>query len=200
MCENSRSRDIEEALRPKSVPWRNFEQEVAEYIEKSLSLYSLGIRPDRAKVHRAQKYYSKEREGDVTFDVALEVFSSESDTTPVLKWVWECKDYPTHKVSVNEIEVFADQMRQVGAHKGTMVTRMGYQEGAINLATSRGIGLMVLRKEEQFYLAFSQDAGIMSQIEIPTSFCLYTFGDLVEGPNLDEAIEFELNRLGFEIE
>ncbi len=184
-----------EALRPQPLEWQQFEIEVAQYIEDSVADLALGVIPCNSKVRRKPKYFSRDRESEITFDISIEIFAAAGDESPTLKWVWECKDFPTRTVSVNEVEVFADQIRQVGAHKGTIVTRKGFQPGAISLATSRGIGLMVLRKEKVFHIAFSQDAGILGEVQLPATYCLFTFGEIIEGAYLDDLLHFEFDRL-----
>ena len=76
-----------------------------------------------------------------------------------------------------------------------MVTRLGFQAGAIAFAKSRGIGLMTLRKERVRALALSQDAGIIESDEIIGDYCLYTFGMVVDGPWLRTLIEYEFSKL-----
>jgi restriction system protein len=55
----------------------------------------------------------------------------------------ECKCY-AHKVSVDDIEEFHSKIDDIGAHKGIMVTTVGYQEGAVKTARGRGIALALL--------------------------------------------------------
>ncbi len=96
---------------------------------------------------------------------------------------------------MDEVEEFHDKMRQVGAHKGTIVTRLGFQSSAITYAKSHRIGLMVLQKEKMRVLALAQDAP-SEEIHIVSSYALYTFGKEVEGPELGTLIEYELRNIG----
>ena len=73
-------------------------------------------------------------------------------------WIIECKDYPDRRVGVDEVEEFSSKLGQVAAHKGTIVTRKGFQSGAISLATSYKIGLMTLSKSIAVSICASQDA------------------------------------------
>ena len=56
----------------------------------------------------------------------------------------ECK-YWTHPVTVEEVLVLAQRLTDTGAHKGIIVTRIGFQPGALKVAQARGIALVRLR-------------------------------------------------------
>jgi hypothetical protein len=105
------------------------------------------LNPHCVKVYRKKKYYSKDRDNEIIFDVVVEAFTG-SDL-PSLIWIWECKDYPRRKVSVDEIEEFVSKLQQIGigSVKGTVVTRIGFEAGAVTYAKSQRIGLAVLQKE-----------------------------------------------------
>lgn len=60
----------------------------------------------------------------------------------------ECKCY-NHSVSVGEVEEFHSKIDDIGAHKGIMVTTVGFQEGAIKTARGRRIALALLTTEHQ---------------------------------------------------
>jgi Restriction endonuclease len=183
------------------LPWQAFEDEVASYIVKILDDGVLGLKKRLTRVTPKRALYSRDRAAEIVFDVVVEVFASTNSEEPVLIWIWECKDYPSRSVTVDEVEEFHSKMKQVSAHKGTVVTRSGFQSGAINFAKSNGIGLMTLNKEKQFAFAMSQDAGFMELDEIVGSYCLYTFGLEIggpadsTGPMLRTLMEYEMSRL-----
>jgi hypothetical protein len=54
----------------------------------------------------------------------------------------ECKYYSS-KVKIDDVLEFATRLDDIGAHKGIVVTTIGYQEGAEKLARSKGIALVV---------------------------------------------------------
>ena len=60
----------------------------------------------------------------------------------------ECKCYK-HSVSVDEVEEFYTKIDDIGAHKGIMVTTLGYQKGTIKVAKARGIALALITTEQQ---------------------------------------------------
>ncbi len=60
----------------------------------------------------------------------------------------ECKNY-NKAVPVDDVEEFHSKIDDIGAHKGIIVTTVGYQEGAIKTAKGRGIALALLTKDIQ---------------------------------------------------
>jgi len=60
----------------------------------------------------------------------------------------ECKHYG-HRVPVGDVEEFHSKLDDVGAHKGILVTTVGFQDGAIKAATGRRIALALLTGEAQ---------------------------------------------------
>lgn len=62
--------------------------------------------------------------------------------------VVECKCY-SHRVSVDDVEEFITKLNDIGAHKGVMVTTVGYQEGTVNTAKGYGVALALITKTRQ---------------------------------------------------
>lgn len=60
----------------------------------------------------------------------------------------ECKHYK-RKVPVDEVEEFHSKVDDIGAHKGIVITTVGFQAGAIKTAKGRGIALALLTTEPQ---------------------------------------------------
>jgi hypothetical protein len=148
-----------------TTAWSNFEREVAGEVLRLISSGKLALRPSSSKVHHGKGYFSKDRGKEIIFDVAIEVFASGA-TVPSLIWLWECKDYATRNVEVGEIEEFWTKIGQVGAHKGTLVTRIGIDQGAVEFAKSKGIGLARLEKVLVAHTNFAADAADYETVEI----------------------------------
>jgi Restriction endonuclease len=120
---------------------KDYEIEVASLVQKMVDEGELGIMPELAKIKRKPSYYSRDRQKDIIFDVSIEV-SRKNAPEPYWIWIWECKNY-SHKVPVDDIEEFHAKINQVGADrtKGAMITPIGFDSGALEFATSKGIGL-----------------------------------------------------------
>lgn len=193
-----KSIDIEEVLKPKPVPWRDFEAEVAAHVQKAVDDFTLGLSPKHSKVIAKPKYKSLWRRNDVVFDVSIEMWQNELADRPTLIWIWECKNYETHNVGVAEVEEFHSKLQQVGAHKGTVVTRKGFDSGAVDVAKALKIGLATLRQETMTTIMFSQDAGIRVQTVAKCDYCLTSTGDNYAAPYLEDYVFSELEAAGFE--
>ncbi len=176
------------------VPWRDFELEVSEYIRAGIDRLQFGLIPDASEVVSRCRLYSKARESDITFDVVVKTYAKPKPTTPWHLWIWECKNY-SHDVPVDDVEEFHSKLVQVGAHKGTVVTRQGFQAGAIAFARSHGIGLMTLYKGHVQTFAMSDDPG-GGWVECQAMFWMFgngqAFDAIEDGCYLSAFIRHEL--------
>lgn len=53
----------------------------------------------------------------------------------------ECKHY-SRKVGIDDVMELATRIEDIGAHKGIIVTTVGFQEGAVRIAKAKGIALV----------------------------------------------------------
>lgn len=94
------------------------------------------------EVHKKKKYYCKEREGDVEFDVVVEV-RRKGRTEPYLYVVFECKN---HKKPIEDsyVREFSDKVFRVFGHavKGVVVVSSRLQSGAVQVARNRRLGIV----------------------------------------------------------
>ena len=171
------SRRVNKNFRPKPG-WSDFEDEVYGQVLQMVRDHGLMVEPSSVKVLRNAEYFSKKRNRNINFEIAIEGFAGESKTRSLL-WIWECKNYPTKNVKVDEVEEFADKLDQVGAHKGTIVTRKGFATGAVERARADGIGLAVLGEGELMEVThFAAAGGSHWEFSIPVRWALcYRHGD-----------------------
>jgi len=144
-------------LNPNQLPWEHFEDEVAAHFEREIERKTLGWIPELCHVIQKPKYYSKTRESNIEFDMSVELRPDQNIDQASHIWIIECKDYPNRTVPVDEVEEFVEKIRQVSAHKGTIVTRKGFQSGGITVAKTYRIGLMILNKCINFSIQLSED-------------------------------------------
>ncbi len=93
------------------------------------------------KVYPKRQYTSKSGrpiEVDVSFE--LEALGSR------IFGIVECKHY-SRKVEATEVMILAKTKEQLGAHKGILVSTVGFQSGAIAEAIQEGIALATLQPE-----------------------------------------------------
>jgi hypothetical protein len=95
-------------------------------------------------VYHKKIYTGRISHRDIIIDVSFNYSVAGSD----LLFIVECKCY-NHAVPVDDVEEFHSKIDDIGAHKGIMVTTVGFQSGAIKTAKGRGISLALLTKEHQ---------------------------------------------------
>lgn len=95
-------------------------------------------------VHHQHVYTGRVSKRDIKVDVSFNYNIAGAD----LLFLVECKCYG-HRVPVDDVEEFHSKIDDIGAHKGIMVTTVGFQDGAIKTARGRGIALALLTTEPQ---------------------------------------------------
>jgi len=95
-------------------------------------------------VHPQKIYKGRVSQRDIKVDVSFNYTIAGAD----LLFLVECKCY-NHAVPVDDVEEFHSKVDDIGAHKGIMVTTVGFQKGTIKTAKGRGIALALLTKERQ---------------------------------------------------
>ena len=183
-----------------TLPWMNFQNEVFDAVKCEVDAYRTHINPRVAKVFQQKAYFSKDREKEIIFDVVVEAYD-QGAKEPSLRWIWECKNYPSRKVSVSEIEEFSSKLEQIGKHNviGTMVTRVGFEEGTYNIAVSQKISLYVLQKRLEKITPFAEKARAFERITIYCPSGLSSRGRRFledDGWSLDKFVQSELRYAG----
>ena len=121
---------------------RSFEIEVRDFIEVSLKAGQWGFDPKCCVVRSRAKYWSDKRESNIIVDVSVEIRKPKEKEYWLL-WVIECKDI-RKLVPVDDVEEFHCKMTQIKAHKGTVVSRLGFGTGCTAFAKNSKIGLIRL--------------------------------------------------------
>lgn len=88
-----------------------FEKDVLAFFEQLIRDGQFGMIPSGCKVYHQKGYYSRERESNIVFDIAIEVFLPGA-AQYIFRFLIECKKYK-HAVPVNDIEEFMGKVRQV---------------------------------------------------------------------------------------
>lgn len=119
-----------------------FEIQVKRMLEVDLTEGGPGLISGHVQIFHRKAYFSKDRDRDIVFDIVIEVRRPDA-SEPWLIWIWECKD-EARPVAVDEVEEFASKLQQIGVHgaKGTIASRHGFQQSAVEYAKSKRIGLL----------------------------------------------------------
>ncbi len=98
--------------------------------------------PKLCKIHLKKKYYCKERENFIEFDVVIELFRR-GGTEPHMYIVFECKNH-ARAIKESHINDFSDKVGRLFKHssKAIIVVSSSLQSGAKNTAKNRGIGII----------------------------------------------------------
>ncbi|MFK7983325.1 MAG: restriction endonuclease [Saprospiraceae bacterium] len=125
-----------------------FENKVYHLIHTALSTGQLGLIATQCKVFTKKGYYSREREGEIKFDLTIELWPPNSKNYSLL-YVIECKNY-NHKIPVDDVEEFYAKIDQVsGANrKGIFITNNSFQKGGYNYAKNKGIMLIEVLSDD----------------------------------------------------
>jgi hypothetical protein len=88
-----------------------FELKILAHFEADIAAGRFFARPECCKIYQKRGYYSRDREKDIVFDIAIEVYLPGSEDYSVLVLI-ECKNY-SHSVPVDDAEEFFAKAQQI---------------------------------------------------------------------------------------
>ncbi|MDB5131672.1 MAG: hypothetical protein JWR02_1421 [Mucilaginibacter sp.] len=126
-----------------------FEERAYHIIQTSIAEGNFGLLPESCRVSRKPPYFSKDREGDIIFDLSIEVWPKGAERCHLLYLV-ECKDY-SGDVPVNDVEEFVAKIGQVAGEyvKGVFVTTGRMQKAALNILKNRRFMYIQVDKDDK---------------------------------------------------
>lgn len=155
-----------------------FEEEVYKLISKIVNKNEFMVSNPNVRIRKKPRYYSKDRDTEIEFDVSVEKYlgnpDENKDIKPSIIIVIECKDYSSN-IPVDDVEEFHAKLQQVGADntKGMMITQKGcFQKSALTYANTKGIALARILPDDQvvFLLALIDNKKLETEkIEIEIS-------------------------------
>ena len=133
----------------------DFEEVIYELFLKEIQDNKTAISPSAHIVaFRKKKYYSRYREKEIEFDIAIEVYQDMNLPNLTCLLLIECKDYKG-AVGVDQLGKFLDDIRDISEDELTykirpiMAISSNLAEGAFNKAKNRGVGLIKLNDERK---------------------------------------------------
>jgi Zn-dependent peptidase ImmA (M78 family) len=119
-----------------------FEEQAFKIIQSAIADKRLGLHSDCCRTFQKKPYYSSAREGNIIFDMSIEVWPPDADRCHLL-YLIECKDY-SGTVPVSDIEEFIAKMQQVAGYfvKGVFMTTGDVQQGGLNLLKNKNMMLI----------------------------------------------------------
>src|SRR6478672_2380992 len=102
----------------------------------------------------------------------------------------ECK-HQKRAVERDEVLILEGKLRDVGAHKGMLFSTAGFQRGAIDYATEKGIAAISVIEGQWLYETKSADSGPTvppSWVKLPhfAGVCLHSSGSTVSCHTIDD--------------
>lgn len=138
---------------------KKLEKEVYDLLHEIINKNEFVVSNPNVKIRKKPKYYSKDRESEIEFDVSVEKYLVDPDENknikPSIIIVIECKDY-SNGIPVDDVEEFHAKLQQIGADntKGIIITKHGcFQRSAVSYAESKGIALARIIPSEQIFFA-----------------------------------------------
>lgn len=127
-----------------------FEKASLQIIYNAIEEKRIGLMSDLVKIFEKKQYYSRDRNGNIVFDLAIELWPPEALNYSLL-YLIECKNYSS-SVPVNDVEEFYSKICQVAGVnvKGVFITNKGFQESAYNFAKSKGMMLIVGQSKDDY--------------------------------------------------
>ena len=127
-----------------------FEGQVFQFLRREIDEERFFCRPEHCRIFRKRRYFSRDREDDIVFDIAIEV-SLPGQPKPSIIVLVECKNY-AGTVPVGDIEEFGSKIRQVTGFnaKGVFVSASAFQSGTLNIARNQGFGVIRYFPDEGF--------------------------------------------------
>lgn len=114
--------------------WKDYETAVFQLLEGKLFRWFPHLPKRNVILHGKKKYVGSK--GEYEIDASAEVMLGDVS----LLFIVECKYWDSSVVQDVVLE-FESKIRDLGAHKGIIVSKNGFQKGALRLARAHGIAL-----------------------------------------------------------
>lgn len=168
------------------------ELKVYELFKQILSDGSYYLNDKSSIVYSKKGYYSTKRQKDIIFDVSIETFIGNSSEYSLLTLI-ECKNL-NKSVSVDDVEEFSKKINQVGEHntKGIIITTVGFQESALNVAKAEKIGLARMPNNDSLkWITFRKENNVkLSEKSLYSNSIEYPFAFLNEAYITESIVDF----------
>lgn len=127
-----------------------FEKRTHDYFAAEIAADRFFAKKECCRLFWKKGYYSKDRNSNIIFDVAIEFYLPGADEFSTVLLI-ECKDYSS-PIPVEAVEEFFTKVQQVSAAraKAVFVSTAPFQRGAREFAHSKGMGLIRCFGSENF--------------------------------------------------
>ena len=162
---------------------KEFEERVYEYFKYLVEKKYFGFDSQNIKIHKQYPAYSKDREANIIFDIAIECFTP-NELSPFFTIFIECKNYEKN-VPVDDIEEFSNKISQVNKHsaKGIVVTKKGFQKSALKISQNRRLALwrIIEDYDHEIILNRAINRSILKDEIITNALIQENYSDILNG-------------------
>ena len=123
-----------------------FEDKIYQIFKGLLEDEKLPVNRKQSVIKKKEKYYSEARKKHIITDISIETTMEISSSYNILTII-ECKDC-NRPTSVDDVEEFYTKISQLKAQKGIVISRHGFQQGAIQVAEHYHIGLIRINDDD----------------------------------------------------
>ncbi|MDZ4290276.1 MAG: restriction endonuclease, partial [Prosthecobacter sp.] len=118
------------------------ERRIYDLLQAEIDAGRFWAKKANCKLFWKKGYFSKDRNTEIIFDVAIEIYLPDATEYSCLVLI-ECKNF-ARNVSVGVAEEFFARVQQVAAanSKAILATTSAFQTGTLEFARSKGIGLL----------------------------------------------------------
>lgn len=165
-------------------------------VKQKVENSELGVIPSQAVVFQQKGYYSRDREGEIIFDISIEVTLAGADKYFFL-YLIECKNY-SKNVPVDDLEEFYSKVSQVSGLniKAMFISNMGFSKGAYKYARSKNISLVEVNSNLTFNIILHK-ANTIERQKIENAYSNYKLdiNDPIGKVLISEKIKRNLEKL-----
>ncbi len=144
-----------------------FEGKAYQIVDTAVKEGRLGLNPEFCHLEQKASFYSKDREGNIIFDIGIKVIPPGANQCHLL-YLIECKDY-SGPIPVSDVEEFIAKIQQVAGLyvKGVLITTTDLQEGGYNLLKNKNMMWIKVDADSHDIRLFNKKRKSAEQSDLP---------------------------------
>lgn len=163
-----------------------FEDKVFDILQDEVEKGSIPLLLQCCKFKKKPKYYSKDREKPIEFDISIEVTPIGAENYQLL-YIAECKNY-SGKISIDNIEEFVEKVNQVSGKnvKAVFVFSGELQSGVQTYAKNKGVMLINVTEDNLTNIILHNKKNNYKITQDWTESIDYNNGLIADSANIDK--------------
>lgn len=163
-----------------------FEDKVFDILQDEVEKGSIPLLLQCCKFKKKPKYYSKDREKPIEFDISIEVTPIGAENYQLL-YIAECKNY-SGKISIDNIEEFVEKVNQASGKnvKAVFVFSGELQSGVQTYAKNKGVMLINVTEDNLTNIILHNKKNNYKITQDWTESIDYNNGLIADSANIDK--------------